>query len=114
MDGNLNGRAAAGTRAVDRKSIPLGRHQRSTVAKRSIVIGRHKTSVSLEQPFWNAVHEIAHERNVTISELICLIDRGRGHANLSSAIRLFVLDYYRGRTMSQAREGSSALASRVS
>jgi predicted DNA-binding ribbon-helix-helix protein len=68
---------------------------KSSVSKRSIVIAGHKTSISLEDEFWNSLKEIAHERNVTLGELVATIDANRNHANLSSAIRLFVLDVYR-------------------
>jgi predicted DNA-binding ribbon-helix-helix protein len=70
---------------------------KSSVSKRSIVIAGHKTSVSLEDLFWNCLKEIAHERSVTLAELVAGIDADRNHANLSSAIRLFVLGVYRGR-----------------
>lgn len=66
-----------------------------TVVKRSIVIAGHKTSVSLEDAFWTGLKEIAGKRGLTLSELVAMIDTGRGGGNLSSAIRLFVLDYYR-------------------
>jgi len=63
---------------------------RSRVSKRSIVIAGHKTSVSLEDQFWNSLKEIAGQRGMTLAELVAAIDRDREHANLSSAIRLFV------------------------
>jgi|SRR5689334_20790049 len=69
----------------------------SSVVKRSIVLTGHKTSVSLEEAFWNGMKEISGERNMTVSELISEIDRNRQHGNLSSAIRIFVLDYFRNR-----------------
>jgi len=68
---------------------------RSQVAKRSIVIAGHKTSVSIEAEFWNSLKEIARERGMTLAALVGAIDRDREHANLSSAIRLFVLGVYR-------------------
>ena len=68
---------------------------KSPVVKRSIVIGGHKTSVSLEDAFWQGLKQIAGERGLTLSELVATIDTGRRQGNLSSAIRLFVLDYYR-------------------
>ena len=68
---------------------------KSPVVKRSIVIAGHKTSVSLEDAFWKGLKEIAAERGVTLSELVASIDSDRRHGNLSSAIRLFVLDHYR-------------------
>jgi predicted DNA-binding ribbon-helix-helix protein len=67
----------------------------SAVAKHSIVIAGHRTSVSLEKEFWNALKEIAHAKHMTLSDLVALIDSDRQHGNLSSAIRLFVLGFYR-------------------
>ena len=68
---------------------------KSPVVKRSIVITGHKTSVSLEDAFWTGLKDIASSRNLTLSELVASIDGGRRQGNLSSAIRLFVLDHYR-------------------
>ncbi len=80
---------------------------KSPVVKRSIVIGGHKTSVSLEDAFWKGLKEIASERKVTLSELVGSVDSNRHHGNLSSGLRLFVLDYYRGKI-------NPALANQVS
>jgi predicted DNA-binding ribbon-helix-helix protein len=68
---------------------------KSSVVKRSVGIAGHKTSVSLEDGFWKSLKEIANERDMTPSDLIGAIDSERHHGNLSSAIRLFVLDFYR-------------------
>ena len=68
---------------------------KSSVSKRSIVIEGHKTSVSLENQFWDSLKEIAGERGMTLGALVAAIDGNRQHANLSSAIRLFVLGVYR-------------------
>jgi predicted DNA-binding ribbon-helix-helix protein len=68
----------------------------SSVVKRSIVVAGHKTSVSLEDEFWKAVKEIASERDLTLSELVGKVESEREYGNLSSAIRLFVLRFYRG------------------
>lgn len=68
---------------------------KSPVVKRSIVIAGHKTSVSLEDAFWRGLKEIASSRNATLSDLVASIDADRQHGNLSSALRLFVLDFYR-------------------
>ena len=68
---------------------------KSPVIKRSIVIAGHKTSVSLEDAFWKGLKEIADDRNTTLSDMVSSIDTDRQHGNLSSAIRLFVLDHYR-------------------
>ena len=68
---------------------------KSPVIKRSIVIAGHKTSVSIEDAFWAALKDIAKSRRQSLAELIGVIDGARRGANLSSAIRVFVLDYYR-------------------
>jgi predicted DNA-binding ribbon-helix-helix protein len=67
----------------------------STVKKRSIAIGGHKTSVSLEDYFWTSLKQIARERTITVSELVEVLDAAREVGNLSSTIRVFVLDHYR-------------------
>jgi predicted DNA-binding ribbon-helix-helix protein len=68
---------------------------RSWVVKRSIVLAGHKTSVSLEDEFWKGLKEIAALRLTNLSDLVGKIDSQRENGNLSSAIRLFVLDFYR-------------------
>ena len=68
---------------------------KSPVVKRSIVVGGHKTSVSLEDAFWTGLKEIAGGHHLTLSDMVAGIDADRQHGNLSSAIRLFVLDFYR-------------------
>ena len=68
---------------------------KSSVVKRSIVIAGHKTSVSLEDAFWQTFKEIAALRQMTMSQLANAIDAERQNSNLSSAIRLFVLDFFR-------------------
>jgi len=71
---------------------------KSPVVKRSIVIASHKTSVSLEDAFWKGLKDIAIAQHTTLSDLVASIDGERRHGNLSSAIRLFVLDHYRTRS----------------
>jgi predicted DNA-binding ribbon-helix-helix protein len=68
----------------------------SRVVKRSVTIRGHRTSISLEQPFFDDLAAIASQRRIPLAALIAEIDDGRGKtANLSSAIRLFVLDYWK-------------------
>lgn len=69
------------------------------VVKRSVVVGGHKTSVSLEDAFWTSMKDIATRRGLPLSSQIDAIDRTRKTANLSSAIRLFVLDHFRTRAV---------------
>jgi len=74
---------------------------KSTVVKRSIVLAGHKTSVSLEDAFWNALKEVATAQGRTLSDLVTSIDVDRREGNLSSCLRLFVLDFYRARLAKQ-------------
>lgn len=67
------------------------------VVKRSVAIAGHRTSVSLEAPFWDALKDIAAVRGASVQALVGEIDAGRNGANLSSAIRVFVLREVRGR-----------------
>ena len=71
--------------------------QKSPVVKRSIVIAHHLTSVSLEDEFWKGLKEIAALRRTNVTGLVSKIDSQRKHRNLSSACRIFVLDYYRSK-----------------
>lgn len=68
---------------------------KSAIVKRSISVGGHKTSVSLEAPFWEGLKEIAERRRMTVSQVIAEINAHRQQGNLSSTIRLFVLDQAR-------------------
>ena len=77
---------------------------KSAIMKRSVVVSSHKTSVSLEDQFWESLWEIADQANVPLGKLVEQIDEGRKHGNLSSAIRLFVLEYFQTRALRQRRE----------
>src|SRR6476646_9297338 len=68
---------------------------KSPVAKRSLVIGPRKTSITLETPFWEALKEVAAEEGIPVTALVERIDSDRKHANLSSHLRLYVLEHYR-------------------
>jgi predicted DNA-binding ribbon-helix-helix protein len=78
---------------------------KSQVVKRSIVIAGHKTSVSLEDAFWNGLKEIAASRDMPLSDLVAAIDSARHHGNLSSAIRLYVLGFYRDQVVEHEKRG---------
>ena len=67
---------------------------KSLIVKRSVVLEGHKTSVSLEDAFWRGLKDIAWSRRTTLSNLINSIDLDRERGNLSSALRLFVLNHY--------------------
>lgn len=84
------------------------------VVKRSVVVGGHKTSVSLEDAFWTSLKDIATRRGLPLSTQIDAIDRTRKTANLSSAIRLFVLDHFRTRAVTSVFIGERQPAHHVS
>jgi predicted DNA-binding ribbon-helix-helix protein len=68
------------------------------VRKRSVVLAGHRTSISLEAEFWQALRDVARGRGISVNALVAEIDAGRGAGrptNLSSALRVFVLDCYR-------------------
>src|SRR5215203_2658127 len=93
------------TTAVQR--VGFGGVMKSSVVKHSIQLQRHKTSVSLEDPFWNELKKIALAQRVTLAELVTTIDDTRGHGNLSSAIRLFVLNHFRNQNRMDGPAGRS-------
>lgn len=68
------------------------------IIKRSITIKGHSTSISLEATFWDALNEIAKKRDISIASLVAEIDTNRSSeikTGLSSAIRIFVLNYFK-------------------
>jgi predicted DNA-binding ribbon-helix-helix protein len=82
-------------RRNNKKSDDVMAEMKSLVLKRSIVVAGHKTSVSLEGAFWKGLKDVAVGRRMTLSDLVGAIDAESHHGNLSSAIRLFVLEHYR-------------------
>jgi predicted DNA-binding ribbon-helix-helix protein len=67
--------------------------------KRSFAIKGHRTSISMEAPFWEALQQAAALENSTLAGLVAVIDEARGQAGLSSAVRVWVLDYFRKRAL---------------
>ena len=76
---------------------------KSLVVKRSILVDKRKTSVSVEDDFWQSLKVIAKTHQQSLQQLIEEIDQDRTFANLSSAIRLFVLGFYKGQFDHQDR-----------
>jgi predicted DNA-binding ribbon-helix-helix protein len=95
--------------ASDRPSLPCA----TPIAVPAIhkgprpVIAGHKTSVSIEDAFWKSLQEIAKGRDMTASDLVAAIKAERKHGNLSSAVRLFVLDHHRRRSPAASDQGAS-------
>jgi predicted DNA-binding ribbon-helix-helix protein len=79
------------------------------IVKRSVSIAGHRTSISLEEPFWASLREIAERDTISIQALIGRIDAERGEQNLSSAIRVFVLTDLRHRLSTPPSSGTSPL-----
>ena len=73
------------------RAASVGTVHPTDLSKHSIVIAGHRTSISLERAFWDALRKIARERQVSIASLVATVDADRGEANLSSALRVFVL-----------------------
>ena len=75
--------------------------------KRSFTIAGHRTSISIEAPFWDALRQAAEEERTTVASLVAAIDKQRGASGLSSAVRVWVLDYFRaGAGSGSAFEGA--------
>jgi predicted DNA-binding ribbon-helix-helix protein len=72
---------------------------KSQVVKRSVMIDGHKTSICLEDAFWSSLKAIAQAQGATVAQTVTTIDETRKQSNLSSAVRLFVLDYVRNGQM---------------
>jgi predicted DNA-binding ribbon-helix-helix protein len=84
---------------------PGGGSADARVIKRSLVIAGHRTSVSLEDAFWRRLRRIAAEAGLSLNRLAAMIDAQRGGANLSSAIRVFVLEAEGARPFPSAKGG---------
>ena len=68
-----------------------------TIVRHSINLGGHQTSISLEDEFWQSLKDIAASQRLSLRNLVSKIDSERKHGNLSSAVRLFVLNHYKQR-----------------
>ena len=65
----------------------------SAIIKRSLVIAGHRTSISLEEPFWRLLKALASRESLSVAALVARIDSGRASTNLSSAIRVHLLEW---------------------
>jgi predicted DNA-binding ribbon-helix-helix protein len=86
------------------------------IVKRSVVVDGHKTSVSMEDAFWRALLDVAKIKQVSLSKLIGEIAEARGKgSNLSSAIRVFILDFYLShlQAVPLARELTSSVLDKI-
>jgi len=89
---------------------------KSPIVKRSIMIAGHRTSISLEDAFWRGLKEIAAKHEMSVQNVVAAVHGGRHRGNLSSTLRLFVLEYYRADNRGitkQYREGGDQAAGDV-
>jgi predicted DNA-binding ribbon-helix-helix protein len=80
---------------------------KSPIIKRSIMIASHRTSISLEEPFWRGLKDIAARHETSVQNVVASVHGGRHRGNLSSSLRQFVLEYYRSNCCDKA-EGRKA------
>lgn len=79
----------------------------SRPVKRSFSLRGHQTSISLEQPFWDALKEAAERQGKTLAGLVAAIDETRGDCGLSGAVRMWILNYYRQRSSERSYDGGN-------
>ncbi len=79
----------------------------SRPVKRSFSLRGHQTSISLEQPFWDALKEAAERERTTPAAIVAEIDETRGPCGLSGAVRMWLLDYYRRRRATESYDGGN-------
>ena len=80
--------------------------------KRSFTIAGHRTSISIEAPFWDALRQAAEAKRTTVAALVAAIDKERGASGLSSAVRIWVLNYFRDGAGSESAPGRAKPAAR--
>jgi predicted DNA-binding ribbon-helix-helix protein len=73
------------------------RHYESTLRIRNVVVAGHRTSVRLEPLMWDALQEIAAGQGMNVNQLVTQIKRSGGRSSLTSAIRVYIVDFYRSR-----------------
>ena len=78
------------------------------IAKHSLVIAGHRTSISLEDAFWEGLKGVAARDQRSLASLVAQIDATRGEANLSSAIRVFVLERLSGKSFTAGEKSPAA------
>ncbi|WP_349371181.1 ribbon-helix-helix domain-containing protein [Salinarimonas sp.] len=86
----------------------------AAIVKRSLSIAGHRTSISLEEPFWEALRALADARGVSVQRLVGEIDAERGAANLSSAIRVRLFEAARAGELSRGDAAPGPETERVS
>jgi predicted DNA-binding ribbon-helix-helix protein len=99
--------------ALPRRARRNRQNTPSSLVIRNIVVGGHRTSVRLEPVMWEALHDIARRRQITIHDLVTDIERARTASSLTAAIRVYIVDFYRAAALS-AGQAPAARPSRLS
>ena len=81
---------------------------KSPIIKRSIMIASHRTSISLEEPFWRGLKDIAARHETSVQNVVASVHGGRHRGNLSSSLRQYVLEYYRSNCCDKSRRQESS------
>ena len=81
----------------------------SALSIRNVVVAGHRTSVRLEPVMWDALREIADSQEIPLNDLVTEIDRRRDVPNLTAAIRVYIVDFYRSAARFDAAEESAAV-----
>ena len=81
--------------AFPRRTARRREQSPSSLVIRNIVVAGHRTSVRLEPLMWEALLEIARQRQTNVNQLVTEIDRHRDSSSLTAAIRVYIVDFYR-------------------
>lgn len=92
------GVTAVGARMMQGRAALDAARAAARPVKRSFSLSGHRTSISLEAAFWEALREAAVADGVSMTSIVGQIDKARGDAGLSGAVRVWVLEYYRSRS----------------
>ncbi len=79
----------------------------SRPVKHSFSLRGHQTSISLEQPFWDALKDAAEKEGKTPATIVAEVDEARGNSGLSGAVRMWILDYFRGQRAAEDYNGGN-------
>lgn len=94
-------------RALPRRAPRKREPARSSLVIRNIVVGGHRISVRLEPIMWEALLEIARQRQANVNQLVTEIDRQRVSSSLTAAIRVYIVDFYRAAAIRPDRAAAS-------
>jgi len=83
-------------------------HSRSTLVNPNVIVNGRRTSMRLEPAMWEALGDICRREGKTVHEICSLVEERRAQSNLTAAMRVFILGYFRAALMEQAAGGDVA------